>query len=169
MDRTPISASSADRLDRLFRLYSRPVLALAARRAKRPADAEDIAAETWLLAARYLHGLQAEDERAMSWLASVARTAVRDFYKPRRQSELAEDWTDAMAARSLPASPAADAAADIEAFDLLTPHQAAVIKLKAQGLSDRRIAQRLGRSETAVWKRKRAAQRRLRDSLPLAG
>lgn len=165
----PLPAATAARIDGLYRLYSRPVLALAGRWAKRPQDADDIAAETWLKVCRAISTLRADDERAMPWLASAVRTVAIDFYRPKRQSEQARDWTDAVASRPLPAAPAADAAADIEALDLLTPHQAAVIKLKAQGLSDRRIAQRLGRSETAVWKRKRAAQRRLRDSLPLAG
>jgi RNA polymerase sigma factor (sigma-70 family) len=164
-----LPAASAARIDRLYRLYSRPVLALAASRAKRPGDADDIAAETWLLVCRYLDGLRADDERAMSWIASVVRTAARNFYRPKRQSEQARDWTDVVASRPLPAAPAADTAADVEALDLLTPRQAAVFKLKAQGLSDRRIAERLGRSETAVWKRKQAGARRLRRSLALAG
>ncbi|MFJ5939389.1 RNA polymerase sigma factor [Streptomyces sp. NPDC093071] len=169
IDASPLTADSAERLDRLFRLYSRPVLALAARWAKRPQDADDIAAETWLKVCRAISTLRADDERAMPWLASAVRTVAIDFYRPKRQSEQARDWTDAVASRPLPAAPAADTAADVEAFDLLTPHQAAVFKLKAQGLSDRRIAQRLGRSETAVWKRKHAGARRLRRSLALAG
>ncbi|MFE0373721.1 RNA polymerase sigma factor [Streptomyces tendae] len=169
IDAPQLSADSAERLDRLFRLYSRPVLALAATRAKRHGDADDIAAEAWLLVCRYSDGLRADDERAMPWLASVVRTAARNFYRPKRQTEQSRDWTDAVASRPLPTAPAADTAADVEAFDLLTPHQAAVFKLKAQGLSDRRIAQRLGRSETAVWKRKQAGARRLRRSLALAG
>lgn len=168
-DAPKLSADSADRLDRLFRLYSGPVLILAARWAKRPADAEDIAAETWLKVCKAISNLRADDERAMAWLASAVRTVAIDFYRPKRQSEQARDWTDAVESRPLPAAPAADVAADVEALDLLTPHQATVFKLKAQGLSDRQIAQRLGRSETAVWKRKHAGARRLRASLALAG
>jgi RNA polymerase sigma factor (sigma-70 family) len=168
MDRTdvrPLSAASADRLDRLFRLYSGRVLALAVNRAKRPEDADDIAGETWLKVCRVISTLRNDDERAMPWLASAVRTVAIDFYRPKRASEEPRDWADAVASRPLPAAQAADTAADVEALDLLTLNQAAVFKLKAQGLSDRRIAVRLGRSETAVWKRKHAGARRLRISM----
>lgn len=166
-DLQPLSEASADRLDRLFRLYSRRVLAYATTRAKRPEDAHDIAGDAWVLACRYITGLRADDDHAMSWLASVVRTAARNHYRPKRVSEQPKDWSDALVLRKLPAAPSADVDALVLAD--LTPKQAVVWKLKAQGLSDRRIALRLGRSETAVWKRKHAGARRLRRSLALAG
>ncbi len=163
----PLSAQSRERLDRLFRLYSSRVLAYAVTRAKRPEDAHDIAGETWVRATRNVHLLRADDDRAMPWLAGIVRCAAVDLYRPKRADEQPKDWTDAVAAVALPAEAPADA--EPVALSVLTPHQAAVWKLKAQGLSDRRIALRLGRSETAVWKRKHAGARRLRASLAMAG
>ncbi|MFF2696679.1 sigma factor-like helix-turn-helix DNA-binding protein [Bacillus subtilis] len=72
-----------------------------------------------------------------------------------------------MTARALPAAAPADESEGL-ALSVLTAAQAVVIRLKFQGLSDARIARRLGRSETAIWKRKHAAGRRLR-ALALAG
>ncbi|MCX4581442.1 hypothetical protein OHB41_51785 [Streptomyces sp. NBC_01571] len=166
IDASQLSAEAAERLDRLFRLYSGRVLAYAVTRAKCPADAADIAGDAWVLACRYISGLRADDDHAMPWLSSVVRTAARNHYRPRRASEQPRDWTDAVASFSLQAAP--PAYADVLAFAALTPRQAAVWKLKSQGLSDRRIELRLGRSETAIRKRKHAGARRLRSSMALA-
>ncbi|WP_097922974.1 RNA polymerase sigma factor [Streptomyces sp. wa1063] len=166
IDAQPLTAASADRLDRLFRLYNRRLVAFAVTRTRDHATAEDVVSETWLRAALSLHQLQADDDRAYGWLRSIAFRAAVDQYRPRRASEQPRDWTDALASFSLPAAPPADA--DALAFAALTPRQAAVWKLKSQGLSDRRIALRLGRSETAIWKRKHAGARRLRSSMALA-
>ncbi|WP_138899796.1 hypothetical protein, partial [Streptomyces chryseus] len=54
----PLSTASAERLDRLFHLYSSRVLAYAATRAKRPADADDIAGLAWVKACVTIHRLQ---------------------------------------------------------------------------------------------------------------
>nr|WP_011475431.1 sigma-70 family RNA polymerase sigma factor [Streptomyces sp. 44414]ABC67369.1 pRL2-6 [Streptomyces sp. 44414] len=169
IDASPLSADSAERLDRLFRLYSRPVLALAARRAKRPEDADDIAAETWLKVCRVISTLRADDERAMPWLASAVRTVAIDFYRPKRQAEQASDWTDAVASRQLPAAPAADVDTDVFALADLTANQAVCLKLAAQGLSHGRIAARIGRSHGAVYSHIHRGARKVRRSLELAG
>ncbi|MGP3636464.1 RNA polymerase sigma factor [Streptomyces sp. 24-1644] len=169
MDRNdvqPLTAASADRLDRLFRLYSSRVLAYAATRAKRPADADDIAGLAWVKAATTVNRLKGSDEAALPWLMCITFRAAATYYAPKRASEQPQDWTDAVASWDLPNAAPADA--DALVFAVLTPRQAAVWKLKSQGMSDRRIALRLGRSETAIWKRKHAGARRLRSSLALA-
>ncbi|MFF3857468.1 RNA polymerase sigma factor [Micromonospora sp. NPDC002575] len=163
----PLTAASADRLDRLFRLYNARLLGFAATRTRDHAAAEDVVSETWLRAAVSLSQLRADDAHAYGWLRSIAFRAAVDQYRPRSASEKPEDFTDALSARALPAAPAAEA--DALVYEGLTDCQAAVWRLKAQGLSDRNIARRLGRSETAVWKRKHAGARRLRASLALAG
>ncbi|WP_435611246.1 RNA polymerase sigma factor [Streptomyces sp. C10-9-1] len=169
IDVQPLSAASADRLDRLFRLYSSRVLAYAATRAKRPADAADIAGDAWVLACRYLGGLRADDEHAMPWLASVVRTAARNHYRPRRASEQPRDWTDAVASFRLPAVPPADESADVLALAELTVPEARVLKLAAQGLSQSAIGARLGRHKGTVSRQLYSGARRLRASLALAG
>ncbi|MFB8384976.1 RNA polymerase sigma factor [Streptomyces rubiginosohelvolus] len=164
-DAPKLSADSADRLDRLFRLYSRPVLILSARWAKRPADAEDIAAETWLKVSRSVSQLRADDERAMAWLASAVRTVAIDFYRPKRQSEEIRDWTDAVESRPLPVVPAAEDSSDLIALADLSAVQSTALRLAAQGLSHRAIAARMGRSRGAVYTHLNRGARRLRSSL----
>ncbi|MEU8672961.1 RNA polymerase sigma factor [Streptomyces anulatus] len=162
-----LSPEAADRLDRLFRLHNTRLLGFAVSRTRDHAAAEDVVSETWLRAALSLHQLRADDNRAYGWLRSIAFRAAVDRYRPRSASETPEDWSDVLTSRALPPAPAAED--DALAYEDLTDCQAIVFKLKAQGLSDLRIAQRIGRSETAVRKRKHAGARRLRASLALAG
>lgn len=164
----PLSADTAARLDVLFRLYNRDVLALARRLARRPADADDLASTVWLAVATRLGRLRADDAHALPWLRSCVRTVAIDFYRPRRQGERPADWSDVVASASLPASESAEEASEVLVLSVLTPKQSVVIKLKAQGYSDLSIARRICRSETAVWKRKHAGARRLR-SYAMAG
>lgn len=162
-----IQQYEAERLDRLFRLYNSRLLAFAATRVRNhdAATAEDVVSETWLRALVSLPQLQADDDHAYGWLRSIAIRAAVDYYRPRRASEQPRDWSDALVARSLPTAPPADV--DALVYAGLTNCQAVVWRLKAQGLSDRRIARRIGRSETAVWKRKHAGARRLRGLVAL--
>jgi RNA polymerase sigma-70 factor (ECF subfamily) len=160
-----LTSENSDRLDRLFRLYSKRVLAYAVTRAKRSEDAHDIAGDAWVLACRYIHGLRADDDHAMPWLASVVRTAARNHYRPRRASEQPRDWTDAVASRRLPASPAAESVTDVFALAELTAVQVVAVKLAAQGVSQRAIARRLGRKQQHVCTSIHAGARRLRSSM----
>ncbi|WP_372412845.1 sigma-70 family RNA polymerase sigma factor [Streptomyces luteireticuli] len=158
----PLSAGSAERLDRLFRLYSGRVLACAGTRAKRPADAADIAGDAWVLACRYINGLRADDDHAMPWLMSVVRTAARNHYRLKRTTEQPRDWTDAVASRQLPAVPPADESADVLVLAELTVPEARVLKLAAQGLSQAAIGARLGRHKGTVSRQLYSAARKLR-------
>ncbi|MCX4524068.1 hypothetical protein OHA69_41495 [Streptomyces anulatus] len=167
-----LTAASADRLDRLFRLYNSRLVSYLARHLNNPGDlalAEDLAQETWADFARYPSRPIADLDQAFPLVARRGRQAISRHY--RRVSngtcEAPEDFTDVLISRGLP--PAATAEDEALAYEDLTPRQAIVFKLKAQGLSDRKIAQRIDRSETAVWKRKHAGARRLRASLALAG
>ncbi|WP_411073326.1 RNA polymerase sigma factor [Streptomyces sp. cmx-4-25] len=169
IDVQPLSAASADRLDRLFRLYSSRVLAYAVTRAKRPEDAHDIAGETWAKACRTISNLRTDDDRAMPWLAGIVRHAAVDYYRPRRANELPRDWTDALVSRPLPATPPADESADVLALAELTAPEARVFKLAAQGLSQSAIGARLGRHKGTVSRQLYSGARRLRASLALAG
>src|SRR5437879_8624354 len=131
----PLSAAAAERLDRLFRLYSARVLAYAMTRAHRPEDAHDIAGETWAKACRCIAALRASDDHAMPWLASTVRTVAIDFYRPKRSTEEPADWTDAVASRPLPASPAAETETDVLALAELTVPEARVLTRAAPGLT----------------------------------
>ena len=165
IDVQPLTAASAERLDRLVRLYTSRVLAYAVTRAKRPADAADIAGDAWVLACRYISGLRADDDHAMAWLASVVRTAARNHYRPKRATEQPSDWTDAVASFRLPAVQAADVETDVFALAALSAPQAVAVKLAAQGLSHERIARRLGKTRQAVQQNIHGGARRLRASM----
>ncbi|MEV0344101.1 RNA polymerase sigma factor [Nocardia sp. NPDC050713] len=162
----PLTGEACARLDALFRLHHARLVAFAATRTRDLATAEDVVSEAWLRAAASLHQLRADDERAYGWLRAIVVRAAVDHYRPRRADERPADFTDAATAQALPVSAPADESEGL-ALALLTAAQAVVIKLKAQGLSDLRIAHRIGRSETAVRKRKHAGARRLR--LQMAG
>ncbi|MGR3939426.1 RNA polymerase sigma factor [Streptomyces sp. BRA346] len=160
IDVQPLSAASAERLDRLFRLYSGRVLAFALTQAKRPEDAHDIAGETWCRVVADIHQLRADDAHAFGWLRTITFRAAVHHYRPKRASEQPKDWSDAVAVRELPAAPPADV--DLYALAELTATQAAAVKLAAQGVSQRAIARRLGRKQQHVCTSIHAGARRLR-------
>jgi DNA-directed RNA polymerase specialized sigma24 family protein len=103
-----LTPAQADRLDRLFRLHHPAVLRVARAHTMRPADADDVAAETWARAARSLPLLRADDNGAGRWLARIARFAAADMYRPKRASERPMDWADSISSRTLPTAGSAE-------------------------------------------------------------
>ncbi|MEV6683291.1 RNA polymerase sigma factor [Streptomyces erythrochromogenes] len=162
---TRLTAESADRLDRLFRLHNSRLVAFAATRARDYATAEDVVSECWVRAALSLHQLQATDEQAYGWLRAIIVRAAIDHYRLRRSSEAPTDFGDVVAVRLVPATPPADA--DLYALAELTAPQAVAVKLAAQGLSHDRIARRLGKTRQAVQQNIHRGANRLR--LAVAG
>lgn len=167
-----LSEASAARLDRLFRLYNSRLVSYLARHLNNRGDlalAEDLAQETWADFARYPSRPIADLDQAFPLVARRGRQAISRHYRrvANGTCETPEDFTDVLTSRALPPATATEDEALV--YEGLTNCQAIVFKLKAQGLSDRKVAQRIGRSETAVWKRKHAGARRLRASLALAG
>ncbi|MFI6771143.1 RNA polymerase sigma factor [Streptomyces sp. NPDC050355] len=157
----PLSARSAERLDRLFRLYHQRLISFAATRTRDFATAEDVVSETWLRAAVSLPQLRAADDDAYGWLRAIAARAAVDHYRPKSTAELPIDWASAVHARVLlPAAPAADA--DALCLSDLSAAQCTAMKLAAQGLTHRAIASRMGRSAGAVASRLRLGARKLR-------
>src|SRR5918999_6023853 len=78
MARTAAASSSGDaarlRFERIFEAYHRRILAYTLRRSSTVADAEDAAAETFVVAWRRLERVPPED--ALPWLYAVARRAL---------------------------------------------------------------------------------------------
>jgi RNA polymerase sigma-70 factor (ECF subfamily) len=161
-----LSADASARLDSLFRLYNQRLVAFAATQVRVPADADDVVSETWLRAAASLHQLRADDSRAYGWLRAIAVRASIDHYRPRRAGEQPADWTDAVTARRLPVAPPADE--DVLVWAALPLAQARVIKLAAQGLTQRAIAARLGHGRGTTGRTLHRGARSLR-ALALAG
>jgi len=179
IDVQPLSAASADRLDRLFRLYSSRVLAYAQTQTRDADAAQDVAAETWTRAGERLHLLQADDDNAFGWLRVIAQYAAVDHYNC---YERPEDWTDALTSRDLPATASAedvaladqDAPADVDpelvaAFDALPERDRTVVQLRMEGLSWEAIGQSYGRTCGAAHRRYHRVLQNLRATSALAG
>lgn len=175
IDIQPLSAASGERLDRLFRLYNRRVVALARTLANHADDADDIAADTWVVATRWIGTLKADDDQAMGWLATLTRHAVRDFYKPRRNREQPRDWSDTVSSFALPTAPAAEDVALAEPLPELPEHLAAlidslpeqyrtVVLLRCEGVPHSAINEHIGR-RAASSSRLHTALRTLRPEL----
>jgi len=160
-----LAPEAAARLDALFREYNDFVVRYAVSRVGDDDLAQDIAQNAWLrIIPNLRRGEAIKDPR--SFLAVLVKRSVCDYRRPARNNELPADWTDAMASFSLPVSPPADE--DVVALAALPVAQARVIKLAAQGLSQREIAARLGQWRSATGKTLHRAARNLRV-LALAG
>jgi DNA-directed RNA polymerase specialized sigma24 family protein len=166
IDAHPLAPASAARLDRLFRRYHQRLTALAVTRTRSVADAEDVAAETWVRAAHCLAQLQADDDHAYPWLRAIAVRAAIDLYRPRRASEDPRDWSDTLASRVLPPVPPADDGLYVLAD--LTHDEARAYALAAQGLGWTAIGRCLAWHPTTVRRRLASGARTLRAAA-LAG
>ncbi|MFH8797689.1 sigma-70 family RNA polymerase sigma factor [Streptomyces sp. NPDC017941] len=162
-----LSAEGAARLDRLFRLYSRRVLAYAATCVRRPEDAQDVAGETWVQASGWITSLRSDDERAVRWLFAITRHAAVALYRPKRAGEQPRDWADEVESRPLPSSRSADE--DVVVLFSLPVQERRVIELAARGLAQMEIADRLGCDGAQVFRWLDSGARRLRASVALAG
>ncbi|MER7659807.1 RNA polymerase sigma factor [Streptomyces albidoflavus] len=179
IDVQPLTAASADRLDRLFRRYSARVLGYVRTQTRDNEAAQDVAAETWLRAGKRLHLLEAPDQAAFPWLRVIAQYAAIDHY---RGYERPEDWTDAVASRALPAAasaedaalpePPAPATVDPElvaALAALPEQDRTVVRLRMEGMTYDEIGRTYGRSVGAAYWRYRRALRTLAAVPALAG
>jgi RNA polymerase sigma factor (sigma-70 family) len=155
-----LSPEAAARLDALFRAHNGFVLELAVAQLHDPDRAQDLAQSAWLSVIPLLARGESIDN-ARSFLAVVVRRRAIDFGRRKvTRLERPADWSDAVTVRALPPAPPADA--DALCLADLSARQAAVVKLAAQGFSNRAIAARIGRSETAVRKRLHRGARALR-------
>ncbi|CAM5251225.1 hypothetical protein SXANM310S_00017 [Streptomyces xanthochromogenes] len=163
IDVQSLSASSVERLDCLFRLYSARVLAYAETRARRLQDAEDISGDAWVRAVRSIHQLKTGDADALRWLYTLTRHAAIDYYRPKRTTERLTDFSDVQDVRRLPAVESADV--DVVAVAELTARQAVCVKLAARGLTNSAIAARIGRNSGTVYRHIHRGARKLRAEL----
>ncbi|MGW2545939.1 RNA polymerase sigma factor, partial [Kitasatospora sp. NPDC001574] len=155
------TSEPVDRLDALFRLHGRRLVGFITglvNDSDRPL-AEDLAQEVWIQAGRAVHGLRLPDERAFSWLAVVARHTVGQHYRRKGSHEIAMDWSDPVAVRSLDANTApADEPADLPGLyrpiiEALPDEQRTALMLRLDGLSYRAAAARTGLSDRCIRNR----------------
>ncbi len=155
-------------LEHLYRTLS-PRLLRFARRAE-PAEADDIAADVWLAATRYLPRFQGDVDGFEALIFTIARRRISDHRRRRARRR-----TDAVPHETL-ADRAATDEPDTEAIDqlrtsatlaelvrVLSPAQVDVIVLRVVlGLPVDRVAQLLGRSPGSVRILQHRALKRLR-------
>src|SRR6188472_4052148 len=137
------------RFDALFRTHQRHVLAYAMRRTSTPADAEDVAAETFTIAWRKLDAIPIGEP--LPWLYAVARRVVANH---RRGLGRRERLAALLRVEDVPTPMHAGEAVDGPAFTALaglSPADHEVLRLVAwEELGNQQIAAVLGITANAV-------------------
>lgn len=157
-------ASDADtsRFEEAFEAHHRLVFAYALRRTAREADAEDVVAETFVVAWRRVADLPPA-ERALPWLLGIARRVAANHHRGARR------WLGLIgrlrAEPQVIAGPTPETPAT-QALARLRPDDQELLRLLAwDGLSQAEAGQVLGISANAVAIRLHRARRRFADAL----
>lgn len=155
--------SALARFDALFREHQRPVLAYAMRRTPTVADAEDVTAETFIIAWRKMDAVPAE---ALPWLYAVARRVLANH---RRGSGRRERLSALLRIEDVPTPMRAGEDQDgpaVAALASLSPADQELLRLVAwEELGHQEIATVLGITPNAVAIRVHRARARFADAL----
>ncbi len=161
------SPSDDERFRRVFADYHEAIQRYCARRLDTWDDANDAAAEVFLVVWRRVHELPPGDE-AKLWIYGIARNTVRDFYRKKsRHSALRRRLAGqrAAAAATDPAVQVVRRSEDervLAAVQRLRPQDREVLQLREwDGLSHSEIGTLLGVEPHAVEMRRHRALRRL--------
>jgi RNA polymerase sigma-70 factor, ECF subfamily len=139
-------------------------------RAQAPQDAEDVAAETWISAARGLRRFEGDEDAFAGWLFTIARRRLGDHRRTRRRRPAEPAAAEALAARAAAVDSAEGTAfattlADAEArriVALLPPDQAEILLLRVvAGLDVAAVAAVTGRRPGTIRVMQHRALRRL--------
>ncbi len=158
---------AGERFEALYEANYGDVLAYAVRRCPSPADAEDVVAETFVVAWRRIDEVPPGDE-ARLWLFGTARLVRLNHHRTdrRRRSLLERIRTRFRPHRPGPDAAVAERARIRRAFGELREADREVLQLHVwEGLSAEQIATALEISTAAVWKRLQRARDRLADAL----
>lgn len=162
---TPTAPSSAlARFDAIFREHQRHVLAYAIRRAQTLADAEDVAAETFIVAWRKIDSIPADEP--LPWLYAVARRVLANH---RRGLGRRDRLAALLRVEDVPTPIRAGDDLDGPAFGALatlSPADQELLRLVAwEELGNRQIAAVLGITPNAVAIRLHRARERFASAL----
>ncbi len=151
------------RIEAIVSAHERQVLAYATRRTSTPADAEEVAAETFIIAWRKVDVIPAE---ALPWLYAVARRVLANQRRGNgRRDRLAALLRVEDVPTPMPLGEARDGPA-MTALASLAPSDQELLRLVAwEELGNREIAQVLGISPNAVAIRLHRARQRFADAL----
>ena len=158
-----------ERFRRLFDTAYRPLLAYALRRTQRPEDAEEIVAETLLVAWRRRKDMPGGAD-AIPWLYGVARRLIANQRRGQGRRRRLERVLEPLTRATLDPGELAEAAdmtrVVLAASRRLREDDQEILRLAAwEGLSHEQIAVSLGCSENAAALRLRRARQRLREEL----
>lgn len=152
------------RLRALFDTHYEAMLAYARRRTGELADAEEVVADTFVVAWRRLGDLPAAPTQQRPWLYGIARRVILNQRRSLgRRARLQERVRDA-AARGEPT--ASQLSPVMEAMSRLKEADQEILRLVAwEGLSHAEVATAIGVSTNALAIRLYRARRRLRDEM----
>jgi RNA polymerase sigma-70 factor, ECF subfamily len=154
-----------ERFRRLFDDAYRPLLAYALRRTEEAADAEDVVAETMLVAWRRQRDLPTGEE-AIPWLYGVARRVLANQRRSRARRRRLERLLQPLLRQSIHQEEIEPVDTVIAATRRLRTSDQEVLRLAAwENLSHAQIGTVLGCSENAAALRLHRARRRLREEL----
>ena len=162
-----VAAEDADRrpaFERLYDRHARAVLAFALRRTATPADAEDVAAETFVVAWRRLDRVPDLDA-ALPWLFGVARKVIANQRRASSRRGRLEQRIAELPQVAEPLVLGAAGSPALLALERLHPQDQELLKLVAwEGLSHAEIAEVLGISANAVAIRLHRARGRYQEA-----
>jgi RNA polymerase sigma-70 factor (ECF subfamily) len=122
-----------------------------------PRDADDLAAETWLGAARRLRDFEGDETHFRAWIFTIAHRRITDYWQARRIDQLVDPATlgDTAASSGDPEQLTIDSASALAAVQRITAalnrEQAEVVLLRVVGgLSVEEVARILGKRAGAV-------------------
>jgi RNA polymerase sigma factor (sigma-70 family) len=163
-------AGRLDGFDPLYRAYVSKIYAYLYRRTLHREIAEDLTSQTFIKALEGIGGYAAKRGPFAAWLYTIARNALTDHYRSRRETVDIENVFDLSSDHDIPAEIAGrlDAEKLREALKALDPQKREIILLRLwDGLSYKEIAALTGKTETnckVIFSRTVAA---LREELPL--
>ena len=123
------------------------------RRLQTHAAAEDATSQTFLKALAGISGYRPDAVTFRAWLFTIARNVVVDVYRRGRPTSAIDDAWELQSRESGPEEQALsiETADEVHALiDRLTDVQAQIIRLRLAGLTEREIADVLGRGYSAV-------------------
>jgi RNA polymerase sigma-70 factor (ECF subfamily) len=159
---TPAAPTDRAAFERLYAAHDRAILAFCLRRTPNAADAEEAAAETFVVAWRRLSDAPPEEHR-LAWLYAIAR---RILANQRRGGERRNRLLDLLRQQPTPIATPAQSGPAIAAMERLHQDDQELLRLVAwEELSHAEIAVVLGISVNAVAIRLHRARGRFADEL----
>lgn len=154
------AVGSAEAFTQLFNRYYPMIHAFAYRLSLCPAEAGDIAQDTFIQAARAIGGFRREAS-FKNWLYTIAANKSRDRYRQRaRRARLTEDYAALNTGSAADADPAQAVAVREALGGLPLEMREAVTLVYYEGLNHAAAARVLGCAETTVsWRLFRAKQK----------